>query len=79
MVASTFFVNALSWKNKHTSLLRNLYITNPLSFYSTAPGPYVVKPFTALIYDCSWLVRSFVPVKPFQPSLMSLGKSRSLP
>ncbi len=34
---------------------------------------------TAVIYGFPQLVRVFIPGKPFQPSLMYVGKARSLP
>jgi hypothetical protein len=36
----------------------------------TRPGSYPIKYFTAVFYE-------FVPVKPFQPSLMFVGKARA--
>ena len=39
------------------------------------PGPDVVKLFLSLIYEC----RVFVPVKPFQLSLMFVGKTGACP
>jgi hypothetical protein len=43
------------------------------------PGPNVIKLFTVVSYDFLYYVRAFVHGKPFQPSLMFVGKSRSLP
>jgi hypothetical protein len=42
-------------------------------------GANVIKLFTSVSYDFSLYIRAFVPGKPFQPSLMFVGKSRSLP
>ena len=38
-----------------------------MSFRSS--GANVIRLFTAVSYDFSWLARVFVPGKPFQPSL----------
>jgi hypothetical protein len=38
-------------------------------------GPNVIKRFADLIYECDLV---FVPCKPFQPSLMFVGKATSL-
>ncbi len=43
-----------------------------------APGPNVIKHFTSVIYLNLLLARVFVPGKPFKPSLMIVGKARSL-
>jgi hypothetical protein len=42
-------------------------------------GTNVIKLFKAVIYQCLQYARVFVPGKPFQPSLMFVGKGRSLP
>ncbi len=42
-------------------------------------GVNVIKRFTAVRYDFSYLARAFVPGKPFQPSLTFVGKARGLP
>ncbi len=44
-----------------------------------SPGVDHIKPFTVVIYRFSLLDRLFVPGKPFQPSLMFMGKARGLP
>jgi hypothetical protein len=43
------------------------------------PGANVKKLFTAASYDFSYNARAFFPGKPFQPSLMFVGKAKSLP
>jgi hypothetical protein len=44
-------------------------------------GSNVVRLFTSVIYECSYLARVFVPGKPFQPFLFVgfVGKTKSLP
>ncbi len=42
------------------------------------PGPDIIKLFKPMNYKFSKKARAFVPVKPFQPSLMFVGKARSL-
>jgi hypothetical protein len=49
------------------------------SFITLTPGPNVTKLFTSVIYEILLEVKAFVPGKPFQPSLMFVGKARSLP
>jgi hypothetical protein len=44
-----------------------------------APGPNVIKLFTLVIYEFLLQDRVFVPGMSFQPSLMLVGKARSLP
>jgi hypothetical protein len=44
-----------------------------------APGACTIKLFMVVIYGFSFQARVFVPVKPFQPSLMFAGVARSLP
>ncbi len=56
---------------------KNPSITDKKSFITLAPGVNVIKPFTIVIYY-SCLARVFVPRKIFQPSLMLVGKARSL-
>jgi hypothetical protein len=41
-------------------------------------GGDVIKLFTAVIYKFSSKARVFVPVKPFQTSLLFVGKARNL-
>ncbi len=42
-------------------------------------GANPIKKFKAVIYGFLELDRVFVPGKPFQPSLMFVGKARGLP
>ncbi len=49
------------------------------SFIKFGPGDNVIKLFTSAIYGFSSEARVFVPGKPFQPSLVSIGKAKSLP
>jgi hypothetical protein len=46
------------------------FTRNRKIFYSSGPGPNVIKPFTVEIYECSEKSRVFPPVKPLQPGLM---------
>jgi hypothetical protein len=46
------------------------------SFIKRTPGANVIKLYTAVSYD---FFNEFVPGKPFQPSLLFVGKARSLP
>jgi hypothetical protein len=39
----------------------------------------LIKLFTAVRYNFSLKARAFVPGKPFQPSLMFVGKARAYP
>ncbi len=41
-------------------------------------GPNAKKLFTSVIYRCLLIARIFVLGRPFQPSLMFLGKARNL-
>ncbi len=43
------------------------------------PGPNVIKLFTSVIYEFSEQARVFVSCMPLWPSLMFVGKARSLP
>ncbi len=45
---------------------------------SIQPGPDFIKLFMSVIYDCLPWVRMSVHGKPFQPSLLFVGKARSL-
>ncbi len=44
----------------------------------SCPGPNVIKLFTSVIYESSQKARIFRD-KPFQPSLMFVGKAKSTP
>ncbi len=48
-------------------------------FYSIGLGLNVVKNFTVVIFQFSQQAIVFVPCRPVQPSLMFVGKARSLP
>ncbi len=54
-----------------------IYTRNMLIVQAT--GLNVVKHFRAVICECSWKARFFVPGKSFQPSLIFEGKARSQP
>jgi hypothetical protein len=43
------------------------------------PGPNVIKLFLSVIFELVEYARVFVSVMPLQPSLMFVGKARSLP
>jgi len=51
---------------------------DPLNLESAEPGACTIKLFTVVIYRFSKYARGFVPGKPVQPSLMFVGKVRSL-
>ncbi len=46
-----------------------------ISFIVQAPGPNVIKVFTAVIFVFSAYDIVFVSVRPVQPSLMFVGKT----
>ncbi len=50
-----------------------------LGFIALTPVPNVTKLFTSVIYEILLEAKAFVPGKPFQPSLIFVGKARSLP
>ncbi len=56
--------------------MESLYYES-IKFYST--GPNVIDLFMSVIYKCSYQARALVPGKTFQPSLMFVGKAKSLP
>ncbi len=47
-------------------------------FIVQATGPKVIKLFLSTIYECPFKARVFVLDRPFQLSLMFVGKARSL-
>ncbi len=49
--------------------------SNFADFYG--PGASILKPIMAIIYEFQWYVSVFVSGKPFQPSLVFVGKVRS--
>jgi len=51
--------------------------TSPVD--SARPGDTLIKLFSVVNYKCAWLARVFVLGRPFHPSLMLVGKVRSLP
>jgi hypothetical protein len=57
----------------------NLLITDVKSFMTLTPGANVIKPSMVVIYEFSFKARMFVSGRPFQPSLMFVGKAWSLP
>ncbi len=60
-------------RDKHSSLLRK-FVNYGQKIIITLPNV-----FTAVIYKCSKQASGFDPGNSFQPSLMLVGKSRSLP
>ncbi len=42
---------------------------------NTIPGAYVIKLFTAVIYDVSWKARVFVPGNSFQSGVLFVSKA----
>jgi hypothetical protein len=47
------FLSSLVFRDKHSSLLRNLLITAVISFVIQTPVAIVIKLFTAVIYEFS--------------------------
>ncbi len=53
--------------------------SNKLEGFSDQPRANVIKLFTVVSYDFSYLARTFVPGKPYHPSLMFVGKAGAYP
>jgi hypothetical protein len=54
-------------------------ITDVKSFIVQPPGPNVIKKFTTVINKCLQKARVLVSDRLFHPSLIFVGKARSLP
>jgi hypothetical protein len=54
-----------------------MQVTPKKSFTNFPAGVCKIKLFTAVIYRFSLKARVFVPGKPFQPSLMFVGKAKA--
>ncbi len=65
-------------RDKQSTLLQTL-VNYGEKNYNIATGAIVIKLFTAVSYKFLQKARAFAPGKPFQPSLMFVGKARSLP
>jgi hypothetical protein len=69
----------LGWKgfakDKISSLFGFLSVTKQKSFIVLKLGACIIKLNTAVIYGIPCEARVFVPGKPFQPSLMFVGKA----
>jgi hypothetical protein len=63
---------------KHSSLFRQI-VNDKKGFMTSTPGPNVIKLFTFVFNECSQKARVFDPGKLFKPSLMIVGKAKSLP
>jgi hypothetical protein len=65
-------------RKKHSSLLQTFENYGRKKFHNMAPVANIIKLFRAVSYAFSLQARAFVPGKPFQPSLMYVGKPRCL-
>ncbi len=63
-----------NFKMKPNKKIPNIFV----SLQRSLSGPNVTKLFTFVIYKCLLAVK-FVSCKPLLPSLMFVGKARSLP
>ncbi len=66
-------------RDRHSSLLLTFVNYCRKKFYNIVPWCNLTKPFTVVIYKCSWLAMVFAPGRHFQPCLMFVSKARSLP
>ncbi len=57
----------------------SLFPQSPFPNFPIYPGPIVIKRITSVIYECSLQASVFASGKPFQPSLMFVGKAKNLP
>jgi hypothetical protein len=67
-----------TWQ-KRSSLFGQLVDEEKKVVAASAPVANVIKIFTAVSYDFSLKARAFVPGKPFQTSLIFVGKARAYP
>jgi hypothetical protein len=65
--------------HRHVHRHQDQHLHHRLRQLYSLPGLSIIKLFLAVIYECSYKARVFVPGKPFQLSLMFVSKIRSLP
>ncbi len=58
---------------------QNQYFTDKKSYITLAPGDNVIKHFMPVTYEYLQSARVFVPGNPYRPSIVFVGKARSLP
>ncbi len=68
-------VTLIQWPSLHNRVSE--FMTK--GFMRSIPGPNVIKLFLSGIYEFGNKLECFVLDRPFQPSLMFVGKARSLP
>ncbi len=70
-----FMVHFLGTLKSDKKINKPSYLLN----FLLVSGAYIIKPFTMAIYKFHEKVAILAPGRPFQPSLMFVGKARSLP